>query len=357
MFAANVAQQGKTRGNEMKEFLFRRIRISSIASGTMAAVSGIATVVAIVSLLTVSESWGKDDYPNHPITILVGFSVGGGADTAARIQGKALSKLLGVPIVVRNVPGAGGRNAVTLLNRAKPDGYTMATINVPGQIVNQVVRGLPPDLKKFTWIGRQVSQLYFTQASTKYPWTSLKDMKKAKKPIRAGTTGTGGNNFPISAIATNIVGYPVRYIPGFKAPELITAIIRGDIEITTQPLLKPYVAAIDSGDARAIVLYGPERHPLWPDIPTAADQGFPELAGESFVGQNLYAFPPDTPAGIARVMEDALMKISHDKETVKTLEQNGNLARPLDAKGSVELVNTMFEMVNKNRALLKQYIK
>ena len=344
----------------MKEFRFwHRCAgcASPTVSGTMRTASLVAAIIVIMSLLAPSASWGKDDYPSQPITILVGFAVGGGADTAARIQGETLSKILGVPIVIRNVAGAGGRNAVTLLNRAKPDGYTMATINVPGQIVNQVVRKLPPDLRTFTWIGRQVSQLYFTQASKKYPWTSLKDMKKAKKPIRAGTTGTGGNNFPISAMATNIVGYPVRYVPGFKAPELITAIIRGDIEITTMPLLRPYVAALDSGDARAIVLYGPERHPLWPDIPTAKEQGFPELADETFVGQNLYAFPPGTPANIVRVIEDALTKVNQDKKTLKNLEHTGNLARPLSAKDSVKLIQAMFKLVEKNTSLLKKYVK
>jgi tripartite-type tricarboxylate transporter receptor subunit TctC len=233
----------------------------------------------------------------------------------------------------------------------------MATINVPGQIVNQVVRGLPPDLRTFAWIGRQVSQLYFTQASKKHPWTSLKDMKKAKERIRAGTTGTGGNNCPISAIATSMVGYPVRYVAGFKAPELITAIIRGDIEITTMPLLRPYLAAVDSGEARAIALYGPERHPLWPDIPTAEEQGFPELARQTFVGQNLYGFPPGTPANIVRVLENALAKVHQDKETSKKLEKTGNLIRPLSAKDSVKMIEEMFVLVEKNRPLLKQYVK
>jgi tripartite-type tricarboxylate transporter receptor subunit TctC len=182
-------------------------------------------------------------------------------------------------------------------------------------------------------------------------------MKKAKERIRAGTTGTGGNNFPISAIATSMVGYPVRYVPGFKAPELITAIIRGDIEITTMPLLRPYLAAVDSGEARAIALYGPERHPLWPDIPTAEEQGFPELARQTFVGQNLYGFPPGTPANIVRVLENALAKVHQDKETSKKLEKTGNLIRPLSAKDSVKMIEEMFVLVEKNRSLLKQYVK
>ena len=91
--------------------------------------------------LAAAPASAADWKPSKPITILVGFSVGGAMDTAARLQGEVMSKLLGVPVLIRNVPGAGGRNSVTILNRAKPDGHTMAAINLPGQAVNQVGAG------------------------------------------------------------------------------------------------------------------------------------------------------------------------------------------------------------------------
>ena len=103
----------------------------------------VVPLIAItVSVVTMPAQ--ADDYPSKPITLLFGFSVGSGGDIAARLEAKAMSDELGVPVVVRNVPGAGGRNAVTILNRSKPDGYTMGIINVPGQLVNQLIRGLPP---------------------------------------------------------------------------------------------------------------------------------------------------------------------------------------------------------------------
>lgn len=110
---------------------------------------------------TAADKWK----PTKPITILVGFSVGGSMDTAARLQGAFMSKVLGVPVVVRNVPGAGGRNAITILNRSKPDGYTIGGVGFPGQAVNQAVRGLEPDLRTFVWMGRQVSNPYFMQST------------------------------------------------------------------------------------------------------------------------------------------------------------------------------------------------
>ena len=317
-------------------------------------------LVAGALALAVTPATAQDKYPSKPITILVGFAVGGAMDTAARLQGDVMSKILGVPVLIRNVPGAGGRNSVTILNRSKPDGYTMAAINLPGQAVNQVARGMKPDLRSFTWIGRQVSNPYFMQATVKAgkdQWTSLKQMKTAKKPIKAGITGTGGNTFPISVITANLVGFPVEFIAGFKGPELITGIIRGDFAITNLPLVKRWTTAVQSGESKAIVVYLPERHPKFPDIPTGVEQGFPELGSASLVGQNLYALPPNTPANIASVLEAALVKVNSDAALKEKIQANGNLVAPLSAGNTSKLIGDMLTLVENNSALLKKYIK
>ncbi len=317
-------------------------------------------LIAGALALAVTPATAQDKYPSKPITILVGFAVGGAMDTAARLQGDVMSKILGVPVLIRNVPGAGGRNSVTILNRSKPDGYTMAAINLPGQAVNQVARGMKPDLRSFTWIGRQVSNPYFMQATVKAgkdQWTSLKQMRTAKKPIKAGITGTGGNTFPISVITANLVGFPVEFIAGFKGPELITGIIRGDFAITNLPLVKRWTTAVQSGESKAIVVYLPERHPKFPDIPTGVEQGFPELGSASLVGQNLYALPPNTPANIASVLEAALVKVNNDAALKEKIQANGNLVAPLSAGNTSKLIGDMLTLVGDNSALLKKYIK
>ena len=322
--------------------------------------AGFAMLLVGAFALAVTPATAQDKYPSKPITILVGFTVGGAMDTAARLQGETMSKMLGVPVLIRNVPGAGGRNSVTILNRAKPDGYTMAAINLPGQAVNQVARGMKPDLRSFTWIGRQVSNPYFLQATTKKGmdhWTNFKQMKTAKKPIRAGITGTGGNTFPISVITANLVGFPVEFIAGFKGPELITGIIRGDITITNLPLTKRWVTAVQSGESKAIAVYLPERHPKFPKIPTGVEQGFPELGSASLVGQNLYALPPKTPAKIASVLEAALVKVNNDAALKERIQANGNIVAPLSAGNTSKLIGDMITLVGNNSALLKKYIK
>ncbi len=309
-----------------------------------------------VSSLTL-PAWGQEGYPNKPITFLFGFSVGSGGDIATRLEAEAMSKQLGVPVVVRNVPGAGGRNAVTLLNRAKPDGYTMAIVNVPGQLVNQIVRGFPPDLRTFKWIGRAVAQPYFIQATKLSGISSLKDAQKATKPLRAGITGTGGNTFPISVIATSIVGYPVRFVPGFKSAEIIANLMRGDLEVSTLPVGDYTLVGVRSGKTKAIAIYTPERHPKLPDVPTGAEQGFPKLAEPTVMGTNLVALPPGTPDKIVDKLEAALAKALRDKEVVRKIEMAGNFVKPLTGKQATQLLADMIKLVEKNTPLLKPYVK
>lgn len=317
----------------------------------------LASLIGVAVAVTGLPVLAQDDYPNKPITLLFGFSAGSGGDIAARLEAQAMSKELGVPVVVRNVPGAGGRNAVTILNRSKPDGYTMGIINVPGQLVNQLIRGLSPDLRTFRWIGRAVAQPYFIQASTKSGVSSLKDLQQVKTPLKAGITGTGGNTFPISVIATNIVGYPVRFVPGFKSPEIIANIMRGDLDLTTLPVSEANFGAMRDGKAKGIAVYTPERHPLLPDVPTGAEQGFPELAQPTVMGTNLIGLPPGTPDAIVEKLEAALAKALQVEDVVKRIEQAGNFVRPMSAAEVGPFMEELTVLVEKNAPLIKQYVK
>ena len=159
-----------------------------------------------------------------------------------------------------------------------------------------------------------------TKAAGKKHWTSLKQMKAAKKPIKSGITGTGGNMFTISVLSAKMVGYPIDLIPGFKGPELIAGIIRGDFAFTNLPLVTRWTTAVQSGEANAVAVYLSKRHPMFPNIPTGVEQGFPELGSPTLVGHTLYALPPKTPPEIASVLEAALVKANNDTKTKDRIE-------------------------------------
>src|SRR6185312_6504665 len=89
-------------------------------------------LAGLAALLTLCSAPGRaDDYPTRPITIIVPFSAGGGADVIARIIADGLDKQLGQRVIIENVTGAGGTTAVRRAAQAAPDGYTMVTVT-PG---------------------------------------------------------------------------------------------------------------------------------------------------------------------------------------------------------------------------------
>ena len=168
---------------------------------------------------------------------------------------------------------------MTILNRSKPDGYTMAAINLPGQAVNQVVRGMKPDLRKLhldraAGIQTRTSSRPTTKKGMDQ-WTSFKQMKTAKKPIKAGITGTGGKHLPHLRHHRQSRGLPGglhRRLQGTRADHRHHPRRHHHHQPAAGKALEP--PRVQSGEARAIAVYLPERHPKFPDIPTGVEQGF-----------------------------------------------------------------------------------
>src|SRR5262245_56580878 len=82
-------------------------------------------VLSVATLLAISLPVAAADYPNRPVTLVVAFTPGGPSDVLARIVGKKMEQLLGVPFVIENRPGAGGNLAAETVAHASPDGYTL----------------------------------------------------------------------------------------------------------------------------------------------------------------------------------------------------------------------------------------
>ena len=90
--------------------------------------------LAVAAITLAGTAAAQENYPNRPISIVIGFPAGGGADNTARLYGDALSRELGQPVLIENKPGAGTTIAADTVAKAAPDGYTLyiATASVMG---------------------------------------------------------------------------------------------------------------------------------------------------------------------------------------------------------------------------------
>ena len=146
-----------------------------------------------------------------------------------------------VNVVPLNVPAGGGAKGVSQLYRARPDGYTVGILNIPGLFILQA-RGGGYDLNKFTWLAGLGRDPYALAVPWNSPIKSVADLQalSATRPVKFTTTGPDGTAYGVTMIATELLGIRLQLITGYKgSSEYVAAAVRGDGDavITNLPLL------------------------------------------------------------------------------------------------------------------------
>jgi tripartite-type tricarboxylate transporter receptor subunit TctC len=158
------------------------------------------------------------DDPHKAITWLVGSQPGGGFDVHSRVVAQGLRKYLGVPVIIKNMPGAGGVIAWNTLWASKPDGYTVAIVNIPGAIVSELFSKPKPQyrLRELSWIGRISSGPYIWGVGANTPYRTLKDLQQAKDVVIADQS-TSATSWLVHALTTQVMGIPARITLGYPS--------------------------------------------------------------------------------------------------------------------------------------------
>ncbi len=158
------------------------------------------------------------DFPNKPITILVGYAAGGNIDVPARTVGQALSKVLGQPVVIENRPGAAGLIAQTAVAKARPDGYTLLLTGTSGFVLApRLAPPPPPTVDDFAGIGSVgVTPLVLEVAAASRFKTFAEFAAFAKahpEEIRLGHGGNGTTNHVATLRLAQMLGTKFTLIP------------------------------------------------------------------------------------------------------------------------------------------------
>jgi tripartite-type tricarboxylate transporter receptor subunit TctC len=293
-------------------------RISAGASARVFAV----LMLGIATTLAAAPAVHAAGFPERDITFIIPNQVGGGFDAYVRAIAPAMEKYLPnkVNVVPLNVPAGGGAKGVSQLYRARPDGYTLGIMNIPGLFILQE-RGGGYDLNKFTWLAGLGSDPY----GLAVPWTSplktvadLQALSKAR-PVKFTTTGPDGTAYGVTMIATDMLGIKLQLITGYKgSSEYVAAAVRGDGDavITNLPILARFEA---SQSLRIIATFTTER--IRPDIPDAVVLGQPQLA--ELLVERMVAAPPNLPPDIKKILVEALDKAVNDPAVAAMSEKTG----------------------------------
>jgi tripartite-type tricarboxylate transporter receptor subunit TctC len=290
-------------------------------------------------------------FPEKNITFLIPFSPGGGMDSTSRQVAKTMGKYLPnkVNVVPKNVPGAGGRKGYGVLAKTKPDGYTIAVINMPGAIIPQLTgKKVNFDVTKFVWVGRMSTSPYLLGVSSKSSIKTLKDIKNLGRDLKIPSTGFGSTAYTAASVLKTVVGFSAKFVSGYKgSKQYIVGVVRGDGDAAVAPT-QTFNKFIKSGDIRGIVSF--EAKSSFKGVPTIAEAGYPELTGLGV--ERMVAATPGTPAAIAKILSDAIGKAIKDVESQAWAKKTRRPFSHLSGQGTQAAVDKALAIFKKYPASL-----
>jgi tripartite-type tricarboxylate transporter receptor subunit TctC len=291
-------------------------------------------------------------YPAQDIKFIVPYGAGGGFDLYVRTLAPAMQKLLPNPvqIVPDNVPAGGGVLGIGQLYRARPDGYTIGVLNIPGMFVLQQGGGGSFDLRRFSWIGSIGRDNYAIAVGADSPLRSIADLKalSAKRAVKFTTTGREGTAFSATVIAMSLLGIRTQMITGYKgSSDYVVAAIRGDGDavVATMPLLNQMVAG-----KLMRVLATFEAQSSMPGAEDATTLGQPELS--QIVLERLVAAPPKVTPETLRILADALGGALGDPAVIAWAQKAGAELRAVTPEQAAALVDQQAAFYDKWKTVL-----
>jgi tripartite-type tricarboxylate transporter receptor subunit TctC len=282
-------------------------------------------LLLLAALVPASYAAAQGSFPTHGVTLTVGFSAGGGTDTAARNVAKKLSENIGQPVVVENRAGAGGNIAAQQIATAAPDGYTIHLTSVgPMTVAPAMQKNLPYDPKRD--IAPITMGVMFPNVIVVHPGVEAKTLAEyvalaKSKPgqMNYASSGIGGAGHLAGELFKQRAGIDIVHVPYKGGGPAMTDLLGG--RVTMYPGVPSTVLPhVDSGKLRALAITGPNRIPTHPNIPTVAESGYP-----GFEASNWYAFvaPGKTPPEILDYWNRELNKVLRDPQVKAELARHG----------------------------------
>jgi len=276
---------------------------------------GIARLLIVVATLSflVTAAYAQD-YPKHPITMIVPFAAGGTSDVIARTVAEQMGKALGQPIVIENVAGAGGSTALARAARAEPDGYTIAIGNAGTSAAAYTIYPmLPFKPDAFAPIAVVAKTFGIVALRRDFPGKTVQEFiayaKSNPGKINLGHAGVGSSNFLICKSFVQAAGIEVTLVGYRGAAPALTDAIGGQIDGVCDAAAS-VSQAIGDKLVKGLVVGSTVRLASLPDLPTSAEAGLPEFEAQGWNG--LFAPKGTSPEIIAKLNAAARAAVESD---------------------------------------------
>ncbi len=219
-----------------------------------------------------AQSW-----PTGPVSFVVGYAAGGGADINARELAHLISPSIGQQIVVENKGGAAGSIGLRGVASAKPDGQTLFYAVGTNVIINpHVQKGMIDTLAALAPVCQTTSYQYVLAVNPKVPANTAAELvalaKKDPEKLTFSSSGVGGNNHLAGALFAEAAGIKITHVPYKGTAPALADVLSGIITMNFSSL-PPAVSQVKAGNLKALAVTGDKRVKSMPDVPTLKEQG------------------------------------------------------------------------------------
>jgi tripartite-type tricarboxylate transporter receptor subunit TctC len=255
--------------------------------------------LTLVCAMGVYASACAQTYPSKPLRIVVPFGAGGVADLTARTVAQQMSVGLGQSVVIDNRPGAGGIVAAEVVAKSEPDGYTLLLMSNANAVSAGLFKSLPFDpVKDFTPVSLMGTFDLAVVTSSESKFKSLSELvawaKANPGKLNIGSINIGSTQHLTAELFKSAAGIDAQVVPFNGTPAVMTALRGGQVDVAVE-VLSPVLPQIKGGALRALAVTGQQRTSALPQVPTAKEEGVPQLVSASWNGLGV---PAKTPAAV-----------------------------------------------------------
>ncbi|MCC7228143.1 MAG: tripartite tricarboxylate transporter substrate binding protein, partial [Burkholderiaceae bacterium] len=285
------------------------------------------------------QALAQDAWPSRPITLIVAWPPGGSVDTVARLVAEPLRARLNQPVLIVNRAGAVGTIGANAVAKAAPDGYTLLMTIGAYPITAALMDNLPYNaLRDLTGISLIVRSPNMLVVRPDFPAKNLADLARLAKDAPGkytySTAGNGTTTHLMVAMFEQAAGVQLQHIPYQGGAPSLQAVLSQQTDLNSA-VTSTAAPMIEAGRLRPLAIIGEKRSTQFPDVPTFAEQGYPRVRGDSWIG--LFA-PGGTPPAIVDAVNAAIQSIIADPVTREKLQKQAGEPVSIGPKEFNEIV-------------------
>ena len=300
---------------------------------TALVVRALATLATLAALAAFALPAQAQDYPTRPIRIIVPYTAGGSSDSVARTVGDKLQGRLNQSVIVENRPGGNAFIGTEYVAKAPADGYTLLLAGMTTHAAAPALyKKLPYDpVKDFAPITNVIESPIVVVVHPDVPANNLKELVAYAKAnpgkLNYGSAGVGNTLHLAGEVFQSVTGTRLTHVPYKGASQALGDLMGGRIQVMFDLPQTP-LPQIQAGRLKALAITGKERLAILPNVPTAAEAGFPDYRFATWIG---LVAPAGTPAPIVAKLHAEVVKAVTQPDVMDSFAQRAMVVAPSES--------------------------